>query len=374
MRTIALAAVTAASLAVAPPAGSAPAEPAAAAKLVLPAAKPGHRRPLAVVVATRAGAEVTDFIVPYGVLKESGLFDVRTVSTDGGVIPLFHSIKVRADQTPAQFDASIPDGADIVIVPAQLAPKDKRLIAWIRAQAARGATIVSICEGARVLANAGLLERKHAATHWAAYKGLEHAFPNTTWVRDRRYVQDGRIISTAGVSASIPVSIALVEAEGGHAAAQKVAAEVGAQDWGVRHHTADFELSTGDFVHAAGDYLAAWTHETVEVPVANGVDEVALALRVDAWTRSYRTRIILTNPAAAVRSRHGLTIMADGRPRAGHRVEAPPGPALAQLDATLREMGRRYGPFSVRLATATMEYDGPAQPPGASPPREVARR
>nr|QQZ51993.1 DJ-1/PfpI family protein [Phenylobacterium glaciei] len=82
----------------------------------------------------------------------------------------------------------------------------------------QGATIVSICEGARVLANAGLLHDRRATTHWSALKGLTKAYPDTTWVRDRRYVQDGAVISTTGVSASIPASLALVEAIAGRAA------------------------------------------------------------------------------------------------------------------------------------------------------------
>jgi transcriptional regulator GlxA family with amidase domain len=310
------------------------------------------------VVAGHAGAEVTDFMVPYGVLKDSGLFDVRAVSADGGTIPLFRALKVRADESLARFDADAPDGADIVVVPAQIDPKDPVLIGWVQAQAAKGATIVSICEGARVLANAGLLDHRRATTHWRALPQLERGFPDTTWVRDHRYVQDGRIISTTGVSASIPVSIALVEAAGGRAAAEQAAARFGVRDWSDRHRTADFRISRGDYARAVATYLAGWTHETIEAPVADGEDEVALALRADAWTRSYRTTVVTTNlQATTVRSRQGLVIEVGDRPRPGRRVVPPPaGTAVAQLDATLAEMERRYGPLAVRLARVSMEY------------------
>jgi len=58
---------------------------------------------------------------------------------------------------------------------------------------------------------------------WSAMEGLAKAYPDTTWVRDQRYVQDGQVISTTGVTASIPMSLALVEAIGGDAVAQATA-------------------------------------------------------------------------------------------------------------------------------------------------------
>jgi putative intracellular protease/amidase len=159
--------------------------------LTLPAPKAGRARPLVVVLADNAGVETTDFAIPYGVLKGSGVAEVRSVATSAGPIQLMPSLKILADQTVAQFDKAEPAGADIIIVPAQMKPKSPELAAWLRAQAGKGAVVVSICEGARVLANAGLLHDRRATTHWSALKKLAKAYPDTTWVRDRRYVQDG---------------------------------------------------------------------------------------------------------------------------------------------------------------------------------------
>jgi transcriptional regulator GlxA family with amidase domain len=209
-----------------PPIASAISPPAtvqAADALVVPAPRAGRQRPLVVVVADNEGAQTTDFIVPYGVLKESGVAEVRSVSTRAGPIRLTRGLVIVADETIAQFDDREPDGADIVIVPAQARPNSAALATWLRAQAARGATIISVCEGARVLAHAGLLDGRRAASHWGSLAELARSYPSTDWVRNRRYVQDGPIISTAGVTASIPMSLALVEAIGGRAAAQTTA-------------------------------------------------------------------------------------------------------------------------------------------------------
>jgi putative intracellular protease/amidase len=329
--------------------------------LILPRPKAGRSRPLVVVVAENDGAETTDFIIPYGVLKASGLAEVRSLSTASGPTQLHMALRIQTDQTLAQFDAAEPAGADIIIVPAQMKPRDPALTAWVAAQARRGATIVSICEGARVLAAAGLLEGRRATTHWSALKPLEKKYPGTTWVRDRRYVQDGPIISTTGVTASIPASLALVEALGGRQAARDLADRLGAGDWGPAHHTADFKITSRDYLQGLGNLLAFWSHETVEAPVTDGIDEVALALWTDSWARSFKSRVVATRPGRApVLTLHGLTVIPDAEPKAGrYRLSVTSDPAAGQLDRALDALRTRYGERSERLSWLGLEYDRP---------------
>lgn len=328
-------------------------------RLLLPRPKPGHQRPLVVVVADSDGAETTDFIVPYAVLRESGAADVRAVSTRAGPLQLMRELRVQPDETTAQFDAHAPEGADIVIVPAQMTPRSAALSAWLRRQAAQGATIVSICEGARVLANAGLLHGRHATTHFSALAELERSYPDTTWVRDRRYVQDGPIISTTGIAASIPVSLALVEAIAGPERAHAIAQRLGAADWGVAHRTAAFRITAGDYANGVGALAAVWNHERFEVPLHDGVDEIALALRADAWSRSFRTDVVTTRAGRTpTRGRSGLMLLPDAEPQRGALgMPGAEGPAIAQLQATFRQMRDRYGSGAERLARLGMEYD-----------------
>jgi putative intracellular protease/amidase len=347
-------------------ASAAPIQPAAAAvhdgdNLVVPAPRAGRRRPLVAIVADSGGAQTTDFTVPYGILKDSDVADVRSVSTGSGPIRLTRGLEIRTDQTLAAFDSSAPEGADIVIVPAQAHPNSPALTIWLRSQAAQGAVIVSVCEGARVLARARLLEGRRAATHWASLESMARSYPATTWVRDRRYVQDGPIITTAGVTASIPMSLALVEAIGGRAAAEATARRLGVETWSSAHRTADFAIGEADV--AAARLASHAPHETTEIPIADGVDEVSLALQVEAWGRSNRTTVVTTNVGRApVRSRHGLVILPDAEARPGsHVIEPVSLPAVPQFAATLAEMGRRYGVGIIRLATLGMEYDSSPQ-------------
>ncbi|MGA0602950.1 DJ-1/PfpI family protein [Caulobacter sp. KR2-114] len=327
-------------------------------RLSLPPPRPGHARPLVVILADNAATETTDFTIPYGVLKDADVADVVSVSTHPGPVRLQMALRILADQTVSQFDAAHPEGADLVVVPFLPNPDKAALGAWLRGQYARGATILSICAGARNLAEAGLLGGRRATTHWHFIGPLEKAYPRTTWVRDRRYVQDGRIISTTGVSASIPASLAVVEAMAGRERAAQVAARMGVSSWSAAHHSADFPFAAPDLAEAGMTLASPWNHERLEAPVAAGFDEVALALTADAWSATYRASIATTSPTTApIRSRHGLLLLADARPAAHPRLLPRHGGApVAQFDLAFADIARRYGPASARVAAKGLEY------------------
>ena len=325
--------------------------------LKLPAPKDGRTRPLVVVLADNAGTETTDFVIPYGVLKESGVADVVTVSTGPGAVTLMPALKIRTDMTAKQFDSATPSGADILIVPAMHASDTPALLDWVRAQSKKGAVIVSICEGAWVVANAGLLEGKSATTHWYALKSIAKKFPGTTWVRDRRFVVDGRVMTTTGVSASIPASLALVESIAGRPAADLTAQRLGIGAWGSEHDSSAFDLTARHIAVVAANWLARWRHETVEIPIEEGFDEISTALTADAWSRTYRSQATATNAGGAVRSRRGLLIETEAASKPGHYVlPTAPGAKAITLKATLDDIAARYGEPTANLVALELEH------------------
>ena len=105
-----------------------------AAALVVPAAKAGRARPLIAVVADSEGAQTTDFIVPYGVFKGSGVADVRSVSTGEGPIKMTRGLRIMADETRFEIPRGVAprfmqavrktaaDDGDVLIEPADGAP------------------------------------------------------------------------------------------------------------------------------------------------------------------------------------------------------------------------------------------------------------
>src|SRR5258706_6998807 len=274
---------------------------------------PKRARPLVAVLANNGGTETTDFIVPYGVLRASDAADVFAVALRDEPVTLMPALRIRPQLDVAKFDAEYPEGADYVIVPAMHDSDDPEILAWLSAQAKSGATIVGICDGAWVLGAAGLLDGRSATSHWFSVARLQKAFPGMTWAADRRYVADRGVVTTTGVSASIPLSLTLVEAIAGRERAEQLAREFGVPSFGPGHLSREFALDRPALWTAAKNALAFWSHDVLDVPLTAGVDEVALALTADGRSRTYQSSVRAVSPAREGVSRNGLTFLADAR-------------------------------------------------------------
>jgi putative intracellular protease/amidase len=330
------------------------------AELVAALRPPKRSVPLVAVIGLNAGTETTDYIVPYGVLRASGVAEVEAVSTGPGRLQLMPALALESRETTADFDARHPEGADYVIVPALHDPADPTVGTWIRSQSEKGATIVGICAGARVLAHAGLLRDRRATTHWYELAGLRRDEPTVRWVRDRRYVADHGVVTTTGVTASVPLSLAIVEAIGGRERAQAVARALGVDAWDAAHDSDAFRLDRGHALTAARNWLAFWSHDAIGIPVASGVDEIALALTADAYSRTYRSRALaVASDGAPLVTRRGLALLPDDarseRPDVMLAAVPSERPALA-LDTALGDIARRYGQPTAAFAALQLEY------------------
>lgn len=116
--------------------------------------------------------------------------------------------------------------ADAVIMTAydaESGPMPESVLEALREAHARGAWIVSICSGSFALAEAGLLDGRHCTTHWMYTKELAAAAPGAWLDADALYVEDGRIITSAGTSAGIDACLYLVRCELGPVAASQIA-------------------------------------------------------------------------------------------------------------------------------------------------------
>ena len=332
-----------------------------------PSSAESQRRPLVAVVGDNYGTEITDFVIPYGVLSASGAADVVDVALHEGPLHLMPpTLTLAPKETIASFDTHHPEGASYVIVPAVHHSDDPDLQGWIRAQADRGATIVGICDGVWVVAGAGLLENRSATGHWYSMSSLAKKYPTTHWVRDRRWVRDGKVITTTGVTASLPASLALVEEIAGRERAVALAHELGVPSWDASHDSAHFQLDRGHVETAAANWLAFWRWERVGVPIAPGVDEIGLAFTADALSRTYRSSAtVVATGAGPISTKRGLTIVPDPVPATVDRVAAIPrgdeGPACA-LDGTLATIADLYGPATASFVALQLEYpwDTPA--------------
>ncbi len=320
-------------------------------------------RPVVAVLGYNAATEVTDYVVPYGILAHSGVAEVVALATGDGPIRMSPALSFEAQATTAAFERRFPQGADYVIVPnVYEGERDAALLAWVRRQAAAGAVIVGICDGVPVLAGAGLLEGRRATAHWKTIGGLERRHPGTRWLRNTRYVQDGNVITTSGVSASIPVSIALVEAIGGRARAEEVARFLGVKGWSAAHDSEQFSLDAGSLFTALSNKAMFWRHEALGLEVREGADEIAVALVADAYARTRRSSALAVSPSPApVLTRRGLRLVPDrvsggsGRPDRMLPLHETLPPAQA-LDRALDGIAASYGKATAAFVALTMEY------------------
>jgi putative intracellular protease/amidase len=326
----------------------------------LAALKPPKRaRPLIAIIGINEGTETNDYLMPFGILARAGIGDVVALATKPGPVTLYPVLKAAPDATIAQFDNSHPDGADYVIVPAMRRDDDPAALAWIKAQAAKGATVISVCAGAKVLANTGLLDGKRATTHWYYLKGLRERHPALTYVPDRRLVVDRKVATTTGITAAMPMMLTLIEAIAGRDKAQSVAADLGLAGWDARHDSSAFHFNRPFALTAMGNSMAFWNHEKLGLPIWPGMDEVALALVADAWSRTYRSRAVtFSDKAEAVTMRSGIRIYPD---TADWRSEAQLPPLsdikpVQALDRALAGIANRYSAATAHLVAMQLEY------------------
>lgn len=320
-----------------------------------------RKRPVIAIATFNKATEVTDFLVAYGVLKRADVADVTVVAERAEPVQLYASLSIQPGSSMHAFDARYPDGADYVVVPAMDPGTDPFVAGWIAAQYRKGAKIVSICNGSIMLATAGLLDGRRATGHWSAIPELTKKHPTMQWVRDRRYIADNGVTTATGITASIPVMLTLVEAIAGRNTAARVADELGTTNWDARHRSAAFELTLERRKTFVRNKLAFWRHETVGIPVREDVDEIALGLTVDAYSRTELAKVVtLGRNGDAVRSKHGLMIRPDGATGSvsvDHMLPAPASDAPARtIERELARIASRYDRPTADIVALVMEY------------------
>lgn len=103
------------------------------------------------------------------------------------------------------------------------APLDPRLLAYVRRAATRARRVTSVCTGAYILAEAGLLDGRRATTHWARGADFARRYPKVALEPDRIFIQDGAIWTSAGITAGVDLSLAMIAEDLGEAVARRTA-------------------------------------------------------------------------------------------------------------------------------------------------------
>ena len=328
---------------------------------MLAALKPVKRpRPLIAIIGINDATETTDYLMPYGILRRADVAEVVALATEPGAVTLYPALKVEPDATIAAFDTQHPDGADYVIVPAMSRDDDPKVLDWIRSQAAKGAIVIAVCAGAKVVGEARLLDGKRATTHWYYRQQLSRRNHALSLVDDRRFVVDGRVATTTRITASMPMMLTLIEAIAGRDKAMVVAQDLGVTQWDARHDSSAFAFTRPFAMTAIGNTIALWKREQFGLELVPDLDEVSLALVADAWSRTFRSRVFTFAEEAGARiTRGGLRILPDQVAAiypVEQRLASLSRPPAQELDQALMAITDRYGTPTADLVAMQLEY------------------
>lgn len=246
------------------------------------------------------GFQLLDATGPIAAFEIAGRFSPGAYS--------LHFLSLRGEPTPSssgvtiqttaladapRLDTLLISGGDGVKVPATC----PETLAFVRAAARDCRRVASVCSGTYVLAAAGLLEGKRATTHWSRTQDFQRRFPGVKLEPDRIWIQDGAVWSSAGITAGIDLSLALIGADEGEAIARRTA-----QQLVVYHHrpggqsqfSALIDLRPGRF-----DALLSWARQNLaeSLSVEQLADRAAMSPRNFARLFAQETGV---TPAKAV--------------------------------------------------------------------------
>lgn len=188
----------------------------------------GTPKPKPVVMLAFEGAQVLDIVGPMQVLAgvndelKRPAYALSLLAEKKGPLRTSGGLSLVADgayaDLPRHVDTLMVAGGDV-----EKAVRDPAILKALGAGARRARRVVSICSGAFFLAATGMLKGKRATTHWRAVDMLEKMFPDVRVERDALYVRDGKIWTSAGVTAGMDLALALVREDFGDAMALSVA-------------------------------------------------------------------------------------------------------------------------------------------------------
>jgi putative intracellular protease/amidase len=303
-----------------------------------PPAAPAGRLKVAVAVGT-TGSVVADALLPYEVFARSDRFFVYTVSAWREPVPLSGGLRVVPDYT---FDTA--PAPDVVVIPAVVDPAgadETPLRAWVNRSAQRGAQVLGVCAGSHVLAAAGLLDGRRATEFWANIDARRREYPRVNWRRGERYVEDGSITTTAGVTSGAVGALRLVQRLAGTAEATRIGQALAYPGWAPDAPTAipAHRLTLSDAPYALNPAFP-WLRPTIGVGLVAGVAESDVAAVFEVYSgTSFTARTVPVAASHTVTTRHGMLLLAtpaDGDAPDVDRLVVP-GVDTARVEPALRD-------------------------------------
>jgi putative intracellular protease/amidase len=315
-----------------------------------PPASPTSSGRLVVAVALGASGTVgSDALAPFEVFATSPKFSVYTVAARPAPAPVDGGPAIIPAYTFAEVTSGRAQQPDVVVVPAVDDPdgaSEAALRAWVVQQSQHGARILGVCAGARLLAATGLLQGRTATSHWSRISALKKQHPEVHWVDGERFVTDGAITTTAGISSGIPAALDLVGELAGNTEAARVGSLVHYPNWSP---TESRKIPVQSFAAAdlpVGLNLAVpWFRPTLGVALHDGVGEIDVASAFEVYDVSYAAHTVAMATDETITTKHGVVLGTIAEQDAPHldRVVVPGAKDVNAIDPQLRGWAERQG-------------------------------
>jgi transcriptional regulator GlxA family with amidase domain len=286
-----------------------------------------------IVIVGYDGIELLDATGPIEVfetvnkcMRENGdagpTYAISILSESPGVFATSSGLKLIADAAwhdcPEEIDTLIVVGSTDQYLDNALA--NKNLVGWLRDTGSRARRLVSVCTGAFLLAEAGLLDGRHATTHWMYVERLRDKYPRVAVEPDAIFVRDGSVSTSAGVTTCMDLALSLVEEDFGRKTALSVARRLVLY---LKRPGGQTQFSTHLRAQMAVDgplgQLLAWLEENVhlKVKVEELADRAAMSPRNFARTFVRETGMTPARYIDRIRLERAIHLLED----TSHRIE-----------------------------------------------------
>jgi transcriptional regulator GlxA family with amidase domain len=150
-----------------------------------------------------------------------GSYEMALLSPEGGAVESSSGLTLASGRLERDdYDTVVVSGGEIVRAP----DAARRIVAWLRRVRAR--RVASVCSGAYLLAESGLLDDRRATTHWNSSDDFRRRYPRVELDAERIFIRDGHVWTSAGISAGIDLALALIEDDLGADVARRTAQQL----------------------------------------------------------------------------------------------------------------------------------------------------
>ncbi|WP_134686949.1 DJ-1/PfpI family protein [Brevibacillus migulae] len=270
-------------------------------------------KPTVAVVLGSPITEIFDFMVPYELFAMTDAYNVYAVAPNHEVTSLTGGLDIIPHYSFAEMDRLLGKSPDLIVVPYMPMVDEMKyqpVRKWLKKHA--NTEILSICSGAMNLADAGLLNGKSSTIHWRIVDQVKRNYPDTDWVRDRRYIQEGNMMNSAGLTSGIDAVLRVISQHLGEPTAEKIANEINYPSYHFVEN-AEVEPFYIDWTEAIYYLNLAFQFdkEKIGVLLYDGMEEGALASVFDTYAPLGTTKMFtLTNEDRTIVTKHNLNLIA----------------------------------------------------------------